>query len=389
MKFESPTSRRALCERLTCSAKRMFYDCSIKADIDVFSPVSPPALRTIWFCKRGTDLTALTGKSSWSQLESVITTLAEDKTAQNQAILKLWLNGELFYEKKTKTLVTAEKVDKRYNIQHALTGEALGEVKKRALKKVKINNQLRSTIRTALAAWDLESKDATTRLAAVKESTRSLNEATYNHLMALHGTEKNDDVREAMETAMALFEFRDGSNELKAPALSLLSESDDSFIRSELEKAKKSAAFTELKSDIDDALKSIDSRQKYYSAAENIFFGLSLGSVLLLAAIGLAITFGVMGVINMAHGEMMMLGAYTTFVIQSAFPSLLEQSLFIAIPAAFLIAGAVGVLIEKLVIQHLRQTFGNPVGYLCISLILQQAVRTVFSPLNQAVSTPE
>ncbi|WP_422412351.1 urea ABC transporter permease subunit UrtB, partial [Endozoicomonas sp. ALB122] len=108
------------------------------------------------------------------------------------------------------------------------------------------------------------------------------------------------------------------------------------------------------------------------------------------AAIGLAITFGVMGVINMAHGEMMMLGAYTTFVIQSAFPSFLEQSLFIAIPAAFVVAGTVGILIERLVIRHL---YGRPLETLLatfgISLILQQAVRTVFSPLNQAVSTPE
>ena len=120
-----------------------------------------------------------------------------------------------------------------------------------------------------------------------------------------------------------------------------------------------------------------------------MFFGLSLGSVLLLAAIGLAITFGVMGVINMAHGEMMMLGAYTTFVIQTALPQYIDYSLAIAIPAAFLVAALVGILIERTVIRHL---YGRPLETLLatfgISLILQQAVRSIFSPLNQSVANP-
>jgi len=123
---------------------------------------------------------------------------------------------------------------------------------------------------------------------------------------------------------------------------------------------------------------------------ETLFFGLSLGSVLLLAAIGLAITFGVMGVINMAHGEMIMLGAYTTYVIQQAFPGLIEYSLAIAVPAAFLVSGAVGVALERSVIRFL---YGRPLETLLatfgISLVLQQAVRSIFSPLNRSVTTPD
>ena len=115
-----------------------------------------------------------------------------------------------------------------------------------------------------------------------------------------------------------------------------------------------------------------------------------MGSVLLLAAIGLSITFGVMGVINMAHGEMIMLGAYTTYVIQQAFPNLIEYSLLMAVPAAFLVSGLMGVLIERSVIQFLK---GRPLETLLatfgISLILQQLVRTVFSPLNRQVASPE
>ena len=127
--------------------------------------------------------------------------------------------------------------------------------------------------------------------------------------------------------------------------------------------------------------------------AQNLWYGLSLGSVLLLAAIGLAITFGVMGVINMAHGEMVMLGAYTTFVVQelirTSAPGLFDYSLAIAIPLAFLVAALVGIAIERGVIRFL---YGRPLETLLatwgISLILQQAVRTSFGPTNREVGAP-
>ena len=139
-----------------------------------------------------------------------------------------------------------------------------------------------------------------------------------------------------------------------------------------------------------DALKASEFKRKLSTGFETLFFGLSLGSVLLLAAVGLAITFGVMGVINMAHGEMIMIGAYTTFVIQQVFPKAIEYSLVIAVPAAFLVSGAVGVIIERGVIRYL---YGRPLETLLatfgVSLILQQAVRSIFSPLNRSVITPE
>ena len=130
-----------------------------------------------------------------------------------------------------------------------------------------------------------------------------------------------------------------------------------------------------------------------WDAAQNIWYGLSLGSVLLLAAIGLAITFGVMGVINMAHGEMVMIGAYTTFVVQEIIraysPGLFDWSLAIALPLAFLVAGAVGVVIERGIIRFL---YGRPLETLLatwgVSLILQQAVRSIFGPTNHEVGNP-
>ena len=137
----------------------------------------------------------------------------------------------------------------------------------------------------------------------------------------------------------------------------------------------------------------IEQRLALWNIAQNLWYGLSLGSVLLLAAIGLAITFGVMGVINMAHGEMVMIGAYTTFVVQEAIrtsaPWLFDYSLAIAIPLAFLVAGAIGVLIERTIIRFL---YGRPLDTLLatwgLSLVLQQLVRTIFGPTNREVGAP-
>jgi urea transport system permease protein len=141
------------------------------------------------------------------------------------------------------------------------------------------------------------------------------------------------------------------------------------------------------------AVAGIDRMQYIWSGLQSIFYGLSLGSVLLLAAAGLAITFGVMGVINMAHGEMVMIGAYTTFVVQQVIrgyaPGLFGASLFIAIPIAFLVSGGIGVAIERLLIRYL---YGRPLETLLatwgLSLVLQQAVRSVFGADNQNVGTP-
>jgi urea transport system permease protein len=141
------------------------------------------------------------------------------------------------------------------------------------------------------------------------------------------------------------------------------------------------------------AVEAIDRSLQLWGILQNVYYGLSLGSVLLLAAVGLAITFGVMGVINMAHGEMVMLGAYTTYVVQQAMhqfaPSWYQANLLFAIPLAFLVSGLIGVAIERSLIRWL---YGRPLETLLatwgLSLILQQAVRTVFNAQNKDVDTP-
>jgi urea transport system permease protein len=142
-----------------------------------------------------------------------------------------------------------------------------------------------------------------------------------------------------------------------------------------------------------DGVAAIQSELAVWATVQNAWYGLSLGSVLLLAAIGLAITFGVMGVINMAHGEMVMIGAYTTFVVQELIrahnPALFDYSLLIAVPLAFLVAGAIGIMIEQGIIRFL---YGRPLETLLatwgLSLVLQQAVRTMFGPTNREVGAP-
>jgi urea transport system permease protein len=149
----------------------------------------------------------------------------------------------------------------------------------------------------------------------------------------------------------------------------------------------------ELKPDIQAGIDTINRALQLWSVAQNLIYGASLGSVLLLAAIGLAITFGVMGVINMAHGEMVMIGAYTTFVVQEVirtrYPGLFDYSLLIAVPLAFIVAGALGVVIERCIIRFL---YGRPLETLLatwgLSLVLQQAVRTAFGPTNREVGNP-
>src|SRR6202007_2973062 len=138
-----------------------------------------------------------------------------------------------------------------------------------------------------------------------------------------------------------------------------------------------------------EALAGIDRSRSLYAAVETMFFGLSLGSVLVLVAIGLAITFGVMGVINMAHGELMMLGAYTTYVVQLLMPHHIGASILVAIPAAFIVAGGTGVVLERSIIRFL---YGRPLETLLatfgVSLVLQQLVRSIFSANNRSVETP-
>ncbi len=260
-----------------------------------------------------------------------------------------------------------------------------------ALKKLPINNRIRSQLRTMVAQLNLNHQHPVTREKAVLQMLADgVDENTLQLLQARQAIEGNGKVRDAIALALALYNLQHGDELVRTQAIEVLGASLQPEARSALATAANTDPDKSVRLQARQAIADIDSRIQLFRISENIFFGLSLGSVLLLSAIGLAITFGVMGVINMAHGELMMIGAYTTWVIQQAFPQHIGYSLLMAVPAAFIVAGLVGILIERGVIRFL---YGRPLETLLatfgISLILQQAARSIFSPLNRAVSLPE
>jgi urea transport system permease protein len=259
---------------------------------------------------------------------------------------------------------------------------------------VRLNNRLRRTIDAALGSLTLLSPDPAVRIRAAQSVFKSHDENSLTPLDAALKNETNDTVRKALTAARAavvLFKA-DASETDKLNAVATIKARSDQEALALLSGLPGNASPAVARATTA-AMASIKSNLAMWSTVQNAWYGLSLGSVLLLAAIGLAITFGVMGVINMAHGEMVMVGAYTTLVVQetirTSYPAVFDYSLLIAVPLAFVVAGAIGVLIERTVIRFL---YGRPLETLLatwgLSLILQQTVRTIFGPNNREVGNP-
>lgn len=339
-------------------------------------------------------------KAKFKQKITIVGQL-EEKAADNETILPLLqalLAGELFYTKKEKQLVYAEKLEnKNYQITSVFVEGEPQEVSKKDIKKVKTNNKLRGILRSTLAKLTLFSKRVEDRKAAVESLMAKPAKDNIELLKKAQKTETDKEVRSIIDTALAVTLLDSDDAQVRLSAIKVLDGNLQPIVKNRLEKLLEKnfdlsyketnpAVIRAAKS----ALSNIEAKITFYGYLERLFFGISLGSVLLLVAAGLAITFGVMGVINMAHGEMIMLGAYTTYVIQLLLPNNLALSILISIPAAFMVSACVGIMIERGVIQFLK---GRPLETLLatfgISLILQQLVRTIFSPLNRQVATPE
>nr|WP_246394221.1 urea ABC transporter permease subunit UrtB [Microbulbifer rhizosphaerae] len=303
------------------------------------------------------------------------------------------LAGDLYYHRETGRLMAVQKNPAGERIgSDIFTGEGLGVQSRGSIKKVRVNNRLRSHLRDAIARIDLMHGTEAQKEGAVLAILDDLSPQNMRLLQVTADAGQSDRVSELIELARAMVELRDSSvTDARLSAIAVMSGRLEAPVRNQLQRLLDDERESDRKIRIaaQQSLEEIEGRIAFYDFMEQLFFGLSLGSVLLLAAIGLAITFGVMGVINMAHGEMIMLGAYTTYVVQQLMPGAIEYSLVVAVPAAFLVSGSVGVLIERGVIRHLQ---GRPLETLLatfgISLILQQAVRTIFSPLNMPVVTP-
>ncbi len=339
------------------------------------------------------ELLARLPQGNFNDRAAVVTALGTLGDPRAADVLDALLDGELEVRNSDGRLmrVTGGR-NARVGID-VLTGEALGPVAARSSEAVRVNNGLRRTIRTALGLLTLRDPNPARRMAAAEAAIRSPDAEQIEALSSAVEAETVPAIRAALLRARSAAVLgSDAPLEDKLAAVALIAQGPALAVQSALA-PHRSAAQPELAAAVAEALAEAERRRALWSQAQTLWFGLSLGSVLLLAAIGLAITFGVMGVINLAHGELVMLGAYTTFVVQQTLrayaPEYFGWSLAIAVPTAFLVVGAVGVAIERGVVRHL---YGRPLETLLatwgVSLILQQAVRSIFGPTNREVGTP-
>ena len=340
-------------------------------------------------------------KASYKEKAGIIDSIAAIEDDNKLLILQSLLDNKLYYQKKSQDRIlivdmALVKAKKSNAMLDAFSQEEVDGLSKRVVKRIGVNNSLRRNLRSHLSLLKITHPNSNVRIAAAQNL---LKDSTGIDLVFVEKTlkkEKNPQVIDILKTARGLMLLKSDQSTIRLLALEELDGSLYPEVRIELNKFISTFTDKDKKERSDElklaerTLADIETLMTYNGYAENLYFGLALGAVLLLAAIGLAITFGVMGVINMAHGEMIMLGAYTTYVIQMLMPESIGASLLVSIPAAFLVSGFVGILIERSVIRHL---YGRPLETLLatfgISLILQQAVRSIFGPLNREVITPD
>ena len=321
-----------------------------------------------------------------------IETIARSGHERGEALLLALLDRELLHDLAGDRIVLGEQSEQGWALRDPISEEDVGSAEARAARPVIINNRLRQQIRDLKSVTALANPNPLARREAAQRLVGNTDPVVLDALRLRQAEEANPLVKGVIDTALNIAVLRDPASQLneRLNAIDAVAGSLEPAVRNVLRDRLAQSDAAAERNAADRALKKIDQRTERYETADTIFFGLSLGSVLLLAAIGLAITFGVMGVINMAHGELIMLGAYTTFVVQQIFPDGHEWSLLVALPAAFLVSALVGIVIERGVIRFL---YGRPLETLLatfgVSLILQQAVRVIFSPLNRSVVTPE
>ncbi len=337
-------------------------------------------------------------EASYDDKAAIIEKLSQTGHPSTRAVLTALMEDRLYFRNSDQKIFIAKAADATpLNLIDPLSLKDAGSASSDSLTQIGTNNALRRVLRTAVARFGLSSSDAAVRLDAVREMLKSLDDPTVALLRERLGKEPNPGVKKEIATGLALAALDGTDTKARLDAIATLKQSVSQDVRNRLAlllDKSPNGSFTESNEQVRraaaDAVSSIDGWRNVYSGVETLFFGLSLGSVLVLIAIGLAITFGVMGVINMAHGELMMLGAYATYVVQTAMPGHIGISILVAIPVAFLVAGITGVIMERTIIRFL---YGRPLETLLatfgVSLILQQSVRSIFTALNRSVVTPD
>ena len=268
------------------------------------------------------------------------------------------------------------------------------------IEAISINNRLRGAIDSALSGLKLFSAEKAVRLSAAKELQKDASLEQLPLVTKAYVKENDPEIKSILQMVIATANLQSPDAAQRKAAVKSLVDSNNASLKPILQKMlaqNPDGSYGEpdegIRVEVVNTLGAINSRLSRMEFVGNLFYGISLGSVLLLAALGLAITFGLMGIINMAHGELLMIGAYTTYACQMAFrkfmPGAVDAYLIVALPAAFIVAGAVGIVLERTVIRWL---YGRPLEtLLCtwgISLILMQLVRTIFGAQNVEVSNP-
>lgn len=335
--------------------------------------------------------------ASFSDKENLIDILIATGSDRALTILKALSDNRLYYLKADQGVLIVDKGNEgHYTAENAVTGIPVSISSKRSVKKIKTNNRIRAHIRNRIAETEMRSENEEIRRQAILQLMKNPEILTDENLKSLLDDESSADIRQMLSVIQGIRLLDSSSPDERLLGLKLLERSLYPEANAALHRFINAFSDTEQQSRKEEYMQALKVQQGIESLLatnrfiENLYFGLALGAVLLLAAIGLSITFGVMGVINMAHGEMIMLGAYTTYVVQQLMPGMIGASLFVAIPAAFIVSGLVGILMERTIIRHL---YGRPLETLLatfgVSLILQQAVRSLFGPLNQDVVTPD
>ncbi len=279
-----------------------------------------------------------------------------------------------------------------------LTGKAVSPLPAN-LEDIVVNNRVRRELGTAIATLKLTSPDRSTRLTAARELQNGADEDTLPAISKALTQETDPEIKELLVLTQASIQLSSKDRATRIAAIRALAESSNPATKTLLlgVTEQKGGSYVEtdaeVRSEAEKSLRAVESKLATGEMIGRVFSGISLGSILLLAALGLAITYGLMGVINMAHGELIMIGAYATYVVQNLFrrylPGAFDAYLVCAIPIAFATSGLVGMALERSVIRFL---YGRPLETLLatwgISLILMQTVRTIFGAQNVQVENP-
>ena len=327
---------------------------------------------------------------SFDEKEAAIRQLAKQDNPRVVPLLNALMNRELVHNRKDDTIALGLKKDGQWELRDPESRQVIGQVDSRAARPVIINNRLRTVINNQLALAALNDPDSDIRYQAAGQLIGNDDPEMLAALTTRRHQESRPRVAAQIDTALNIAALRSDDRTTRLDAIDALAGNLHPEVKNALNTSLLAADTPQETQALKKAIARIEARIETFQTADTVFFGLSLGSVLLLAAIGLAITFGVMGVINMAHGELIMLGAYTTYVMQLLMPNHIGLALVLAVPAAFLVSGLVGVAIERGIIRFL---YGRPLETLLatfgLSLILQQVVRSIFSPLNRSVTSPD